>query len=69
MAYRADADSPWEITDLTDFGVDAWEPSLDYGLWRAARQLDIYVQRTSQGDGERTTNTPPQPVYILSVEK
>lgn len=69
MAYRADADSPWEVTDLTDFGVDAWEPSLDYGLWRAARQLDIYVQRTSQGDGERTTDTPPQPVYILSVEK
>lgn len=69
MAYRPDASSPWQISDLTDFSVGAWEPSLDYDLWRGDRKLNIYVQQTDQGDGERVTTTPPQPVYILSVEK
>lgn len=58
----------WETKDLTDFPVDAWEPSYDTELWRRDGQLHIYVQHVAQGDGEKTTSLVPQPVYILEVE-
>jgi len=66
-AVRPAAGGAWEVTDLTDFSVDAWEPTIDTELWRTGHRLHIYVQRTSQGDGERTTDTPPQPVYVLEA--
>lgn len=56
-----------ETIDLTDFSVDAWEPTFDTGLWTNRRRLHVYVQRTSQGDGERTVETKPQTVYVLEV--
>ncbi len=58
----------WETKDLTDFPVDAWEPSYDTELWRRDGRLHIYVQHVAQGDGEKTTSLVPQPVYILEVE-
>lgn len=67
MAWRYAPDMPWQVTDLTDFSVDAWEPSFDTTLWDDKRQLDIFVQCSSQGDGERTTQAAPTPVAILSV--
>ncbi len=65
MASRALADKQWSVTDLTDFSVDAWEPSIDNDLWRTGSLLDIYVQKTSQGDGEKVTDSAPGPVYVL----
>lgn len=61
--------SPWAITDLTDFSVDAWEPSIDINKWNNKRKLDIFVQETHQGDGERifATDAESTPVYIMSV--
>lgn len=56
-----------ETIDLTDFSVDAWEPTFDTELWTNRRRLHVYVQRTSQGDGERTVETKPQTVYVLEV--
>ncbi|MGL5273719.1 MAG: hypothetical protein ACRC8J_09620, partial [Phocaeicola sp.] len=53
--------------DLTDFPVHAWEPSLDSELWKKKQQLHIFVQETHQGDGERTVNTEPTPVYVLEL--
>lgn len=67
MAQRDAKGEPWVISDLTDFSVDAWEPSIDENLWREQQKLHIYVQKSSQGDGEKTTTTPPQPVYILEA--
>ena len=64
-AVRGVGDDTWRVTDLTDFSVDAWEPTIDAELWRSSRRLHIYVQHTSQGDGERTTAAPPSPVYVL----
>lgn len=69
MAHRSDASSPWTVRDLTAFSVGAWEPSLDYDLWHADKQLNIFVQHTSQGDGERATKAGPTPVYVLEVDK
>ncbi|MCM1137481.1 MAG: BNR repeat-containing protein [Duncaniella sp.] len=59
----------WKITDMTDFSVDAWEPSLDINLWNQEGLLDIFVQTSHQGDGETISATSPasSPVYILQV--
>lgn len=57
----------WSHTDLTDFDVDAWEPSIDQELWKQRRQLHIFVQRTSQGDGEKVVATEPTPVCVLEA--
>lgn len=67
LAYRYNPSMQWRITDLTDFSVDAWEPSFDTALWDDKKQLDIFVQCSSQGDGERATSADATPVAILSV--
>lgn len=68
MAYTADLKSgEWQVTDLTDFSVDAWEPSLDTELWKQNRQLHVFVQETHQGDGEKQIASEPTPVYVLEI--
>ncbi len=52
---------------LTDFSVDAWEPTIDSSLWEKHRELNIYVQRAGQGDGETLSSTTPQEVYVLKI--
>ncbi len=69
LAYRPYKDSEWTVTDLTDFSVDAWEPTIDPVRWANDKKLDIYVQSASQGDGERTTDAAPQSVYVLELRK
>ena len=68
LAYAEDlGNSGWKVKDLTDFSVEAWEPSHDTELWKNGGNLDIYVQCASQGDGEKAVATEAQPVYVLSV--
>ena len=68
LAYTSDgADGKWEVADLTEFSVDAWEPSLDSELWKRHRKLHVFVQPTVQGDGETTIHNGPQPVYVLEI--
>lgn len=70
LAYSGDPDKRvWQVRDLTDFSVDAWEPSIDTDLWRDRELLHIYVQRAAQGDGEKVADLGPQKVYVLEVEK
>lgn len=57
----------WKVKDLTDFSVDAWEPSIDTELWNRDRKLHIFVQETHQGDGEKSVRSTPTPVYVLEV--
>lgn len=57
----------WTVADLTDFSVDAWEPSLDSDLWRKQHKLHIFVQQTAQGDGEKTVDISATPVYVLEA--
>lgn len=64
MARSTDG-ADWSVTDLTDFTVDAWEPSIDEDLWRRERKLHIFVERTAQGDGERAVTMGAQTVYVL----
>jgi hypothetical protein len=58
----------WIIRDLTNFGVGSWEPSYDTELWREKGQLHIFVQKTTQIDGEGSTNAAPEPIQVLEVE-
>lgn len=64
MAMRDSSSCEWEIMDLTDFSVDAWEPTFDKNLWLSQGVVSLFVQKTSQGDGERVTDTEPQPIYV-----
>ena len=57
----------WELSDLTDYSVDAWEPSFDTELWKAQRHLHLYVQCVHQGDGETSVAAEPTPVRILEI--
>jgi hypothetical protein len=63
------ATGEWKVSDLTEFSVDAWEPTYDTELWKQKKELHLFVQRTRQGDGERIQETDPQPVYVLEVGK
>lgn len=69
MYYTRNVDKgKWKVKDLTDFAVHAWEPTLDTELWKTHRLLDVYVQDTRQGDGEKTVQTEAQPIYVLRVK-
>ena len=57
----------WTVKDLTAFGVDAWEPTFDVDLWDSRKMLNVFVQHTSQGDGERVVETADTPVYVLDL--
>ena len=61
------AKGEWKVTDLTDFSVDAWEPSHDTELWKQKQKLHLFVQTSHQGDGEHTVASEPQMVYVLEV--
>jgi hypothetical protein len=69
MAYSEDiTNDNWQYSDLTDFSVNAWEPSHDTELWKNQQKLHLFVQCTEQGDGEKTVDIEPQMVYVVEVE-
>lgn len=55
----------WKITDLTETSVGMWEPSFDNERWRTRNELDLFVQRVGQGDGEKLEDFAPQMISIL----
>lgn len=59
--------SLWKRTDMTSFSLEAWEPSYDYQLWKEKHLLNIFVQKTEQGDGETISGLSPQKVYLMEV--
>ena len=66
-AYVADdiQDTAWDIIDLTDFEVGLWEPCIDEEALKRGGSLAIFIQKSGQGDGERLSDCPPQPVYVM----
>lgn len=72
LAYTPNlGNKEWIVYDVTDFQVDAWEPSYDVNLWNSHRKLHIFVQCTHQGDGEKTLESAgiASPVYVLEINK
>lgn len=59
----------WTVMDMTDFSVDAWEPSHDLNLWNDQRKLHVFVQASHQGDGETVAQTEDktEPVYVMEI--
>jgi hypothetical protein len=57
-----------KITDLTDFSVNAWEPSYDTELWKKKSKLHLFVQKVNQIDGEGVAASKPEIVYILETK-
>ncbi len=59
----------WRVEDLTKFSVDAWEPSIDMNLWNDQRKLNVFVQASHQGDGEKVAEmqSNSEPVYVLEI--
>ncbi|SNR80029.1 BNR repeat-containing protein [Hymenobacter mucosus] len=55
----------WTATDLTTTSVGNWEPSYDTERWQKEGVVNLFVQRTGQGDGETMEKLPAQPVYIV----
>lgn len=68
MAHTTDLQKgEWTVKDLTDFSVDAWEPSIDTELWKQNKELHIFVQESHQGDGEKKVVSEPTSVYVMEV--
>ena len=67
--YCEDINNPeWKVKDLTDFSVEAWEPTIDFDRWKREGILDVYVQKSYQGDGEVTIdNVSAEMAYVLEV--
>lgn len=57
----------WTMADLTGQGVEAWEPCIDNELWKSDRRIDIFVQHTHQGDGERSIDASPTDVFVVEI--
>lgn len=55
----------WMISDLTDTSVGSWEPSYDTTLWNDKHILNLFIQKTTQVDGEGHANVAPQPVGVI----
>lgn len=58
----------WRLIDAGTDPIGDWEPSFDTELWRTAKMIHIFGQYMLQGPNETTTNTPPQPVFVLQVD-
>jgi hypothetical protein len=55
----------WQVQDLAMGAMDAWEPTYDTELWRKEQELDLFVEKVEQGDGERTEEMVPQMISVL----
>lgn len=60
--------SVWQITDLTDYSVDAWEPTFDINLWNNKNKLNLFVQKVHQGDGEKVADEPLSHTMVSVIE-
>ncbi|WP_255563672.1 BNR repeat-containing protein [Mucilaginibacter rivuli] len=59
------AGNQWQISDLTDYAVGSWEPSYDTLLWNDKHILNLFIQKTTQIDGEGTAKVSSQPVGVI----
>jgi hypothetical protein len=69
MAYCEDLAKPqWQVRDLTNFSVQFWEPSYDHVRWQRDGVVDLFVQRSGQGDAETLQAVEPQTAYVLEFK-
>ncbi len=64
------AKGDWSFADLTNDSYSAWEPTCDLSLWSRDHLLHLFVQKTTQLEGDAAPagpKIPPMPVSILEV--
>ncbi|HEY4112050.1 M20/M25/M40 family metallo-hydrolase, partial [Puia sp.] len=59
------ATGAFHIQNLSTDSYANWEPTYDQQLWAASHELNLFVQRVGQGDGETLENLPAQPISVL----
>lgn len=57
----------WSITDYSDEGYDAWEPTLDPWLWKNKQLLSLFLQKSTQVDGEGLSTKKEADVEVLNI--
>jgi hypothetical protein len=60
-------ENQWRIKEITSYSVGDWEPTYDTELWKQQHQLDLFVQKVGQEDGERNSTLQAQPISVLNV--
>lgn len=55
----------WAVQDIYKEDLGQWEPLYDPALWRTKKEIHFFLQRSSQGDGEKTEQSLPQAVKIF----
>ncbi|WP_071891324.1 BNR repeat-containing protein [Hymenobacter sp. PAMC 26628] len=49
----------WAVQDFPTAGLGNWEPTYDTERWKQTKVLNLFIQRTGQGDGETLEGLPP----------
>jgi hypothetical protein len=65
MYTRSVNASSWTVTDIYTGDLGQWEPLYDPAMWRRTKEIYFFLECTSQGDGETTEPTAPQPIKIF----
>lgn len=55
----------WEIIDLLQSDMGAWEPSYDSELWKQKQQINLFIQRVAQADAEGIAPLAPQMISVF----
>jgi hypothetical protein len=55
----------WEVEDLTQESLGAWEPTYDTESWSKLGLLHLFVQPVEQVDAEGLAESTPRPVSVL----
>ena len=58
----------WNVRDLTDFSVYAWEPTHDTELWKNRGRLHVFIQFNDQVSGDRPSEQEPMMVYCMEID-
>ncbi|WP_258098572.1 BNR repeat-containing protein [Marinoscillum pacificum] len=57
----------WSITDYSTAGYDAWEPTLDPWLWKNQQVISLFIQKTTQVDGEGLSDKKSAEVEVFDL--
>lgn len=55
----------WILRDLSEENVGSWEPNFDTELWKKKRKLSLFMQKTTQIDGEGLSEEKAAAVKVL----
>lgn len=65
LVCRDFPNGPWRAIDLSTEAVGQWEPTYDTVRWDLHGEVDLFLQRVGQGDGETLEALGPQLISVL----